>query len=97
MDLSRRAGGGTRGDDITVRRRLRGCDAGLPKGHGQLVEVLHGRVTAHHRFMLKLHLTQIQAIDQAVTDLDAHIEETLAPCRAAINLLITMPGLSTVT
>ncbi len=68
----------------------------LKASRGQLVDVLHGRVTAHHRFMLKLHLTHIEAIEQAVSNLEAHIEDTLAPFRAAINLLITMPGLSTV-
>jgi transposase len=85
-------------DGETDPHRLADLSKGrLKASRGQLVEVLHGRVTAHHRFMLKLHLTQIEAIEQAVTDLEAHIEETLAPFHAAINLLITMPGLSTVT
>src|SRR5712691_197283 len=55
-----------------------------------LVEVLHGRVTAHHRFMLKLHLTQIEAIERAVADLETHLHETLAPFRTATSLLSTM-------
>ena len=67
----------------------------LKASRSQLVEVLHGRVTAHHRFMLRLHLRQIESIEQAVADLEKHIERTLGPFRAAINLLITMPGLST--
>ena len=84
-------------DGETDPERLADLTKGrLKASRGQLVEVLHGRVTAHHRFMLKLHLTQIEAIQQAVADLEAHIGETLAPFRAAINLLITMPGLSTI-
>jgi len=60
----------------------------------QLVEALHGRVTAHHRFMLNLHLTQIAALDTAVADIEARIREALAPFRAAVSLLMTMPGVS---
>ena len=30
-----------------------------------LVDALHGRVTAHHRFLLQLHLTQIDEIGRA--------------------------------
>ena len=32
----------------------------------ELVEALRGRVTVHHRFILKLHLTQVTALDAAV-------------------------------
>lgn len=66
----------------------------LTTPRAQLVEALHGRVTAHHRFMIQLHLTQIAALDTAVADLEAHLSEALAPFRAAVDLLITMPGLS---
>jgi transposase len=64
----------------------------LKASPGQLAEVLHGRVTTHHRFMLKLHLTQIEAIEAAVADVEARISEALAPFRAAVNLLTTMTG-----
>ncbi len=60
----------------------------------ELVEALTGRVTAHHRFMLHLHLTQIAALDAAVADIEARIGETLVPFRAAVSLLTTMPGVS---
>jgi transposase len=60
----------------------------------ELVEALRGRVTAHHRFILKLHLTQVTALDAAVADLEARIGETLVPFRAAVSLLTTMPGVS---
>ena len=84
-------------DGETDPERLADLTKGrLKASRGQLVEVLHGRITAHHRFMLKLHLTQIEAIERAVADLEAHLGEPLAPFRAAINLLTTMPGLSTI-
>ena len=59
-----------------------------------LAAALHGRVTAHHRFMLKLHLTQIEALEAAVRDVEARLGEALAPFRAAVDHLITMPGVS---
>ena len=69
----------------------------LKASRTQLVEVLRGRVTAHHRFMITLHLTQIEALETAVTTIEARIGEALAPFRAAVNLLTTMPGLSDTT
>jgi transposase len=60
----------------------------------ELVAALHGRITAHHRFMLKLHLTQIEALQCAVRDVEARLGHALAPFRAAVDRLITMPGIS---
>jgi transposase len=57
-----------------------------------LREALTGRVTPHHRFMLKLHLGQIDGLRAAVTELEAHMEETLRPFRAALERLMTIPG-----
>jgi transposase len=66
----------------------------LKATRAELVEALHGRVTPHHRFMLQLHLTQIAALDAALTDIDARIRDALVPFRAAVRLLTTMPGVS---
>lgn len=75
--------------------RLADCSNGrLKVSHAELVEALHGRVTAHHRFLLQLHLTQIDGLDAAVADVEARIREALAPFRAAVSLLTTMPGVS---
>ena len=73
--------------------------ADLTKGRlkatrAQLVEALHGRVTAHHRFMVDLHLTQIEALEAAVDKLERHVGEAMAPFHAAVARLTTMPGLS---
>ena len=65
----------------------------LKAPRAQLVAALEGRVTAHHRFMIKLHLAQVAALETAITELEARIGEALAPFRAAVSLLITMPGL----
>ena len=66
----------------------------LKATRAELVSALHGRVTAHHRFMLKLHLTQIAAVETAVAEVEARIREALGPFRAAVDLLMTMPGVS---
>jgi transposase len=73
--------------------------ADLTKGRlkatrAQLVEALHGRVTAHHRFMVDLHLTQIDGLEAAVDKLERHVGDAMAPFHAAVSLLTTMPGLS---
>jgi transposase len=65
----------------------------LKASRAQLVEALHGRVTAHHRFMLELHLTQIEALDAAIGKLERHMGEAMAPFHSAVSLLTTMPGL----
>lgn len=66
----------------------------LKASRAQLVDALHGRVTAHHRFMLDLHLTQIEALEAAVYKLERHMGTAMAPFHAAVALLTTMPGLS---
>jgi transposase len=60
----------------------------------ELVAALHGRVTAHHRFMLRLHLDQIASLELAVRELEARLGDALAPFRTAVDHLITMPGVS---
>ncbi|MBI4265706.1 MAG: IS110 family transposase [Acidobacteria bacterium] len=69
----------------------------LKASRAELVDALHGRVTDHHRFMINLHLTQIDALDAAVTAIEARIGDALEPFRAAVSLLKTMPGLSDTT
>jgi len=49
-----------------------------------LVDALHGRVTAHHRFLLQLHLTQIDALEAAVRDVEPRVGDALAPFRTAV-------------
>jgi transposase len=57
-----------------------------------LREALTGRVTPHHRFMLKLHLGQIDGLHAAVAELEGRMEENLRPVRVALECLMTIPG-----
>jgi transposase len=69
----------------------------LKASRATLLDALHGRVTAHHRFMLDLHLTQIEALEAAVVKLEGHVSEAMTPFRAAVVRLTTMPGVSDTT
>lgn len=66
----------------------------LKASRAELVAALHGRVTAHHRFLLQLHLTHVDALERAVREVEARLGEALAPFRSALDRLITMPGVS---
>jgi len=58
-----------------------------------LGEALRGRVTRHHRFLLRLHLQQIDALDGAIAQIDKEVEANLAPFRELIPVLTTIPGI----
>jgi transposase len=60
----------------------------------QLEAALRGRVTRHHRFLLRLHLQQIDALDAAIEQIDQEVDADVEPFRAAIALLTTIPGVS---
>lgn len=64
------------------------------KKHAALIEALRGRVTKHHRSMLKLHMQMIDAIESALREVDGHVGKALEPIRACAQLLTTIPGVS---
>ena len=51
-------------------------------------------MTEHHRFLLELHLGQIDALRAAVQKLEQQADEVLRPSREAADRLTTMPGVS---
>jgi transposase len=65
---------------------------GVKSPQAKLQEALRGRVTAHHRFLLKLHLGQIDQLDGAIAAIDSEIEAHLAPFRTAVGIVTTIPG-----
>jgi len=73
-----------------VRTRVRASRA-------QLVEALRGRLGAHQRVVLRLHLSQVDAIETALAEVDREVGERLEPFRDAHARLTTMPGLSWVS
>lgn len=69
----------------------------LHASEATLRDALQGRVRPHHRFMLRLHLTQIDGLDAAIRSLEARVEECLTPFRAVGERLATIPGVSATT
>jgi transposase len=59
----------------------------------ELEAALRGRVTRHHRFLLGLHLQQIDAIDAAIDQIDPEVDALVEPFRTAVDLLTTIPGI----
>jgi transposase len=58
-----------------------------------LEAALRGRVTEHHRFMLRLHLDHLDALDAAIARIDQEVDATVEPFRRAIRILSTIPGI----
>jgi transposase len=55
---------------------------------------LQGRVTDHHRFLLRMHLDHITHLEELIGRLGGRIEESLAPFAEAEERLQTIPGVS---
>ncbi len=67
------------------------------KKRRELVEALRGRVRPHHRELLRIHLNLVDALHQALADVDARVGKTLAPIKNSARLLTTLPGVSELT
>ena len=70
-----------------ARKRLR---AKIP----ELQQALHGRVTEHHRFLLRMHLDHIDHLEGLIGRLSARVEELMVPFAQAQEHLETIPGIS---
>ena len=80
---------------ITDPEKLADLTAGRLKAkRADLVESLRGRVTKHHRFLLKLHFSQVKQIEKAIADVDSEVGVSLEPFRECAERLMTMPGVS---
>jgi transposase len=65
----------------------------LKTSQEKLREAVRGRVTKHHRFLLRLHLNQIDALDAAIATIDRQVEAGIAPFRAAVEQVSSVPGI----
>lgn len=55
---------------------------------------LEGRVTEHHRFLIKIHLQQLDALEGMIETLEGRAREALHPFRQRIEQLTSIPGIS---
>ena len=73
------------------------ADTRIRSSQNKLREALSRRIRRHHRFMLNLHLQQINALDAAITEIDRELDANLAPFRTGVELLTSIPGISTLS
>jgi transposase len=59
-----------------------------------LRQALFGRVTDHHRFMLRMHLEHYEQLEVMQGEFTRRIEEKLAPFALEVELLKTIPGIA---
>jgi transposase len=69
-------------------------DGRLSASRETLAVALQGKVTAHHRFLLSQHLRMIEYLEQTIRDFEGQVEVVVAPFRAAVACLVTIPGIS---
>jgi transposase len=70
---------------------------GVKASAEKLREAIRGRVTKHHRFLLRLHLNQIDALQAAMATIDAQVEDNLGPFRTAVELIMSIPGIKSLS
>jgi len=58
----------------------------------RLRAALTGQVTVRHRFLLRLHLNQIDALNEAIVEIDQEVGRDFDPFRDATKLLRSIPG-----
>ena len=63
----------------------------------KLVEALNGKVTDHHRFLLKLHLNNIAYLADQVQEIDEQIQKLMIPFQKEESLIQTIPGISKIS
>jgi transposase len=78
------------------------ADRRIKASRKELYDALHGRLTDHHRFMLRLYLRQYDALAEAIAEIDREVDAAIermdakvvaqAPFRSLIGLLCTIPG-----
>src|SRR6266545_1857491 len=76
-------------DSATLANLARGK---LRSKREQLERALSGRVGAHHRLLLGMHLAHIDFLDELVAQLNAEITERLKPFEDELNRLDGIPG-----
>jgi len=63
----------------------------------QLVEALDGKLTDHHRFLIKLHLENIAFMAEQIQEIDEEIQERMIPFQKEAKLIQTIPGINSNT
>jgi transposase len=68
----------------------------LKASRASLLEAVRGSATANHRFLLELHLGQVDSLETAISKVDRELAVALKPHREKLKLLVTIPGVGDV-
>jgi transposase len=66
----------------------------LKKKVNLLEKALNGKLTDHHRFLLKMHLENIDYLARQIEKIDEEIERKMVPFQKESKLIQTIPGIS---
>jgi transposase len=69
----------------------------LKKKVDLLEKALDGKLTGHHRFLLRMHLENIQYLAGQIKKLDDEINQKMVPFHEESKLIQTLPGISEVS
>jgi transposase len=82
--------------ETDVKKLVTLVDGRVRKPRAEIEAALRGKVTANHRFLLKLHLGQADALEAAIAEIDKEVGERLELFRDAEARLIEVPGVGEV-
>ena len=69
----------------------------LKKKVDQLEKALNGKLTDHHRFLLGMHLENIDHLAKQIKKIDEEIQRKMVPFQKESKLIQTIPGISEVS
>jgi len=69
----------------------------LKKKVDQLDKALNGKITDHHRFLLKMHIENIDHLAKQIEKIDEEIKRKMIPFQTDAKLIQTIPGISEVS
>jgi transposase len=72
------------------------CRGRLREKIPQMELALDGRMTAHHRWMLKLQREQLEFLERQIAELDVRIQDHTRGYQQAVELCVTIPGIERV-
>jgi transposase len=83
------AGEASVGELVTTHQHHR-----LKSSQGERVKAMTGRLTAHHKFMLRQIYAHMDYLEGQIAAIDAEIEQSLSPDKDLIALLCEIPGVN---
>jgi len=72
------------------------CRGRLREKIPEMQLALEGRMTEHHRWMLRLQREQLEFLEAQIAKLDARIQEHMSDLQKAVDLCTTIPGIEAI-